>query len=132
MRNAAGDLSCDEYIKLELETAGIPFEQINVLKTTSEVPSTIIGFLDGWTFRRAWYYWVAQAKDTVLLFEFADGLHLKFGTEIRVAGSCLCLSPKEEYKNSWNLGVSLYHIDTQEGLIAFADSIRKQTAFLNR
>ena len=132
MRNAAGDEHCDDYLREELITAGIPYEEMEFFRTTSgEVPSALIGLLDGWRFRRAWYYWVAEAHDTLLLFEFADPLHQKFGQEVRVAGHCGCPSPREWYKEDWQLGVSLYHVDTQEGLNALANAIILQSASLN-
>mgnify|MGYP007100154505 FL=1 len=128
MKNAAGDVNCDVYIRQELEAANIPVTEMEILRSKGEVPSAIIGILDGWTFRRAWYYWVAQSDRSVLLFNFADPLHEKYSEAVRVDGHCGCPAPREYLKEPWCIGVNLYHVDSQEGLIALADAIRSQTA----
>lgn len=128
MKNAAGDVNCDVYIRQELEAANIPVTEHEFLRSKGEVPSAIIGILDGWTFRRAWYYWIAQSDKSVLLFQYADSLHEKHGQQVRVDGHCACPSPREWNKEQWCIGVNLYHVDSQEGLIALADAIRTQTA----
>jgi hypothetical protein len=128
MKNAAGDTNCDEYISKELEEAQISYERMDLFKQSNgEVPSAIIGFLDGWKFRRAWYYWIAEAKGTLLLFEFADELHQKFGKDVRVSGHCAAPAPRAWCSKPWQMGVDFYHVDTQEGLNALAEAIRKQT-----
>ena len=133
MINAAGDEHCDDYLRLELEEAGIPYQEMEFLrKFRGEVPSALLGILDGWTFQRAWYYWVAEAKDTSLIFHFADPLHRNYGQEVRVAGSCTCPAPREWYNEDWHTGVTLYHVDTQQGLNALADAIVLQTARLKK
>ena len=126
MKNLAGNEKCDDYIPKELEFAGIPYERFS-FKMRGEVPSNYIGFLDGWKFERAWYYWVATSEKNVLLFKYAEELHEKHGKEVRVAGHCCCPSPREWGKEPWCIGVSSYHVDTQEGLKALADTIKKQT-----
>lgn len=128
MKNAAGDKNCDVYLRQELEAANIEVCEHEFLRSKSEVPSAIIGLLDGWTFRRAWYYWIAQHDKSVLLFKYAEPLHEAYGKEVRVDGHCACPAPREWNKESWCIGVNFYHVDTQEGLIALADAIRAQTA----
>jgi hypothetical protein len=126
MKNLAGNKDCDIDIKKELAEAGIPFEEHEFLKRNSEVPSAVLAYMNGWTFKRAWYYWVASSDDNLLLFENADKLHEKFGQEVRVSGHCGCPAPREWYNKEWNLGVNLYHVDSQEGLNALAQAIRDQ------
>jgi hypothetical protein len=105
MENLAGNKEADRFIKEELYLAGIP--QIEIGRTQSEVPYTIIGRLGNWTFRRAWYYWVASVenpKDGLLLAK-AVALHEKphptddkkkiLGNVIRSGGHCGCPSPAE-------------------------------------
>lgn len=129
MKNAAGDDKCDDYLRLELEAANIPYEEMKVLrKINGEVPSAILGILDGWIFRRAWRYWVAEAKNTLLLFQYADELHKTHGQDVRVSGHCACPAPREWHHQPWCLGVSFYHVDTQDGLTQLASAIRKQTS----
>ena len=126
MRNLAGDENCDQYIPHELELADIPYHNFG-FKVGGEVPTTYKGFLDGWNFERAWYYWIARSDENLLLFKYANRLHKKFGKEVRVGGHCGCPSPKENYNRPWDIGVSLYHVDTQEGLLALANMIKQQT-----
>jgi len=128
MKNAAGDINCDEYIEQELGEAGIPFEKYEIFrKSNGEVPSSIIGILDGWEFHRNWYYWVARAKETNLQFKYADELQEIYGEDCRVAGYAGGILPREWYNNPYNTGVHAYHIDTQEALNALARMIRIQT-----
>lgn len=63
-----------------------------------------------------------------MLFKYADELHEKYGEVVRVAGHCGCPAPREWHKDPWYIGVSSYHIDTQEGLKVLADMIKKQAA----
>lgn len=125
MKNAAGDKNCDEYLREELEKANIKVVPYRRLKEyeRSEVPADVIGKVGEWTFVRAWYYWVARGP--TLPFEFADLLHEKHGRDVRVSGHCGCPSPREWYHHEWDTGVPLYHVDTQEGLNALAETLRK-------
>lgn len=125
MKNAAGDSQCDEYIRQELEEAGIEILEFPC-QIPGEVPTTLGGSLCGWKFKRAWYYWIASAKPGVVLpFDLADELHIQHGQEVRVAGHCGCPAPREWYKEGWFCGVPSYHVDTQVGLNALAAAIRK-------
>jgi hypothetical protein len=73
----------DHTIREELCQARIPVIQLPKVQDHSEVPTTVQGKLCGWTFVRAWYYWVADGP--ALLFEFADPLHEHIGQEVRRA-----------------------------------------------
>lgn len=116
MINLAGDKNCDVHIKKELEEARIEYKEFS-FAMKGEVPSKIIATGYGWMFTRAWCYWIAKAgAGTILLFDLADELHEKAGNDVRVAGHCGCPSPREWYNKPWHNGVSVYHIDTQEGL----------------
>jgi len=127
MINLAGNKDCDIEIKKELTEAGVYFEEHEFLrKNAGEVKSAILAYLNGWVFKRAWYYWVVSSDQNLLLFENADKLHEKFGKEVRVSGHCGCPSPREWYNNDWNLGVNLYHVDSQEGLNALVKAIKEQ------
>jgi len=125
MDNLADVVGCNDIISRELEIADIPYHFVG--RSSSEVPFSYVGILDGWTFTRAWRYWVARAEETVLFFGLADELHVSHGNEVRVSGHGLAPAPREWYDQPWSIGVSLYHVDTQEGLNALADAIRKQT-----
>lgn len=103
--------------KAELVAAGINVSGIPL--PHGEVPCSVIGFLSGWLFQRRWYYWAADGPG--IPCEIAERLHATHGTEVRVEGHCGCPSPRE-----WRKGfaVGSYHIDTQEGLNALADTLR--------
>ena len=126
MKNLAGDKNCDKYIPKELEEAGI--EPIKMpFKLDGEVPTHYCGYIDGWKFDRAWYYWVVKSSLNILLFKYADELHKKCGKEVRVNGDCTCPSPSECSNKPWLIGISSYHVDTQEGLKTLVDMIKLQT-----
>lgn len=101
----------------ELESAGIGWEHAD--ERYGEPQTLVVGNLHGWTFRRAWYYWIASGP--ILSNEYAMPLHESHGKSVRVSGHCGCPSPEE-----WcgDRGVGLYHVDNQEGLKALADTIR--------
>lgn len=120
--NYAGRTNVDGELETELELAGITvtkmpesFRRI----CQNEVKTIILGELYGWSFERGWRYWIAigpgiPVKEAMLL-------HEKFGKEVRVAGHAGCPSPL-----AWNkgFGTGSYHVDTQEGLRALADTIK--------
>lgn len=86
---------CDDQVRLELLAANI-----NVVEhepNQSEVPTIFHGELHGWTFYRAWYYWIATPTDSMngLPLDIAEQLHEKYGQEVRVAGHCACPPPVE-------------------------------------
>lgn len=126
--NLAGDENCDVVIEQELTEAGIPhFKGMNKKKT--EVPSQIYAGYKGWEFERAWYYWRAVTTNSNSLpFGIAQGLFERMGRICRVAGHACGVSPTEWYNKSWQSGVDLYHIDTQEGLNEFVKAIDLSTS----
>jgi hypothetical protein len=141
MKNLAGETKADLYILKELDEAGIGI--IEGERSRGEVPHTLTGSLADWNFSRAWYYWVADAKKGLgLPLDVATELHnkeysikgerelRKYGNVIRVAGHAGC-PPPEEWADEFPISskekgsfVRLYHVDSQEGLNALADSIR--------
>jgi hypothetical protein len=121
MKNYAGKDDKDEEIAEELRLAGISLVKLpEFMRDKNEVKTVIMGELYKWGFRRAWYYWVADGPGLPL--EEAMELHEKWGNVVRVDGHCCCPSPLE-----WNEGFAtgLYHVDSQEGLNALADMIRR-------
>ncbi len=120
--NMAGVEACDEVLEKELLEAGI---EVHILPISigGEVPTKIIGSVQGWNFERAWYYWVAKGPG--ISVEDATDLFNTHGQEVRTDGHCGCPSPKE-----WNgnFGTGMYHVDTQEGLNALAATIKKIAA----
>lgn len=145
--NKAGDhADTNAILTAELHAAGIPtiFDQFNWDSRNSETPknytletwqeshyatlfrnssgevkTSITGFLYGWKFERAWYYWTATGPG--IPPDAAMKLHETHGKDVRVAGHCGCPSPLEWYKG---MAVPNYHIDTPDGLKALADLIR--------
>lgn len=115
MINLAGARDVDGVIRQELSEADIQI--IGEQSSTGEVPYTLTGTLNGWSFRRAWYYWVAHAPEGQgLSLEAATELHNKqypaeaeallnmgrgtskpqtYGEVVRVVGHCGCPPPEE-------------------------------------
>ena len=123
MDNYAGKSDKDDEIATELNLAGIEVHRYEMLRDRGEVKTAVIGSLYGWSFSRAWYYWVAKGPG--IPPAYADVLHKHYGEEVRVDGDCTCPSPKEMFKG---FAVGHYHVDTQIGLKALADVIRKVIA----
>lgn len=104
MINLAGRKDANKYIEEELYLASIP---LHTETSTGEVSYTIIGKLEGWIFRRAWYYYMVSCPDGLgLPYNIAAKLHDKkypisdeqcstLGQSIRVNGHCGCPHPKE-------------------------------------
>lgn len=104
--------------KSELEAAGIKVSNFNIV-LRGEVPSCALGSLSGWSFQRAWYYWIAEGPGIPI--EIVEKLHASHGRQVRVEGHCGCPSPLE-----WRKGFAIgsYHVDSPEGLRALADTLR--------
>ncbi|MCB1865792.1 MAG: hypothetical protein KDG50_10200 [Chromatiales bacterium] len=130
--NRAGDHpDTDDILRGELRAAGIPTIQEAdgkppeymaefFRRASGEVKTSVIGTLHGWTFKRAWTYWVASGPGIEI--EAAQRLHEEHGTYVRVAGHCASPSPGEFFLG---LACGNYHVDTQEGLNAIARTIRE-------
>lgn len=129
--NRAGDHAhTDDALRAELKAAGIPTLQEEagrepdyladtLRRTSGEVKTSVSGVLHGWSFERAWYYWVARGPGIAV--EDAMALHKAHGQAVRVGGHCGCPSPAEYYHG---LACGLYHVDDAAGLRALADCIR--------
>lgn len=128
--NKAGDhQDTDDILKKELEMAGInvypedgkedPFLKGVLRGSSGEVKTSIRGNLHYWSFERAWNYWIAKGPGIDV--DTAEKLHQKFGKEVRVDGHAAAPSPREHFKG---LACGHYHIDTQTGLKALADTIK--------
>lgn len=129
--NKAGDhADTDGILRAELKAAGIlTFQEDEgkgeeylaefLRKTSGEVKTSIRGTLHGWVFTRNWYYWVAKGPG--IEASAAEALHAKYGNVVRVDGDGGCPNPIDRCKG---LSVGVYHVDTQEGLKALADTIK--------
>jgi len=106
MRNLAGVKEADVFIQEELLLAGIDAVKGELNK--GEVPYTITGKVGNWSFRRAWYYWIASAPEGEgLPLVAAQELHNRpypiegdnrpktYGQVVRVGGDCGCPPPEE-------------------------------------
>lgn len=113
----------DALLTQELVLAGIepcPMPESFREKQGGECHTCVIGSLHGWTFKRAWYYWMAEGPGIPI--QYAMPLHEAHGTSVRVEGHCGCPSPLEYCKG---FPVTSYHIDNQDGLNALAEVIRR-------
>ena len=92
MKNLAGNRDCDKIIVVELCRAGI--EIVQGKRSNTEVPASVTGRLGGFTFHRAWYYWVVLGNMPLPIAEelYRDEVGK---TDIRVEGHCGCPPPAE-------------------------------------
>ena len=92
MINLAGNKECDKTIREELSQANIPIIELGA-KMEREVPSSVIGLLNGFKFIRAWYYWMVFGD---MPLEYAKDIYSKYkDLNIRVAGHCGNPPPEE-------------------------------------
>ena len=121
MKNLAGNKECDQTITEELTAAAIPTKEVE--QTRSEVPYTVVGDLSPWELNRAWYYWMASAPEGQgLPEEIAETMNTTFSDVVRVAGFSGGTGVKEWLSAKGT--IDTYHIDTQEGLNAFAAVVK--------
>jgi hypothetical protein len=125
MKNYAGVTDADDAIAAELIEAGIVVHRMPELFRTHhpEMRTIIMGELHGWTFKRQWYYWAAEGPGIEI--NAAERLHSTHGKVVRVDGHCGCPSPREWFKG---LACGSYHVDTQDGLNALAQTINSLVA----
>ena len=109
----------DNTLAKELEAAGIEVLRMLSPIRHPEVKTKVVGGVKWWSFERQWYYW--SAKGPGIPPDIAEELHSRFGKEVRVDGHCGCPSPTEWFKG---FAVGRYHIDTPEGLLALAETIK--------
>lgn len=94
MENLAGQENCDRVIRSELTKARIHI--VEGEKSKGEVPFTLTGELHGFTFRRAWYYYVVSGD--VPLYVAHELYQDPIGVDdVRVDGHCGCPPPGEPY-----------------------------------
>lgn len=121
----------DQTVEAELHAAGLvsmaasfgPSIWETFRKSAGEVPTKHVGMFPdgsgiGWTFKRAWYYWVCSGPG--IPPDDANKLHETHGQQVRVDGHCGCPSPEEWCKG---FAVGLYHVDTPEGLAALVKTL---------
>ena len=122
--NRAGQTDTDDAIAFELEDAGIEVHRLELLrKTSGEVKTSVRGELHGWSFTRAWRYWIAEGPGIELAA--ADALYAAHPETVRIDGHCGCPSPREWFKG---LAVGHYHVDSPAGLKGLADTIKALVA----
>lgn len=141
MKNLAGIDDCDAHILRELTEAGID-PVYHSRRSKGEVAATVTGELGfgSFVFRRAWYYWVVEGNVPI---ELARKMYaVEERRDVRVSGHCGCPPPDEWAEPSekelrrrckaesmdydfWKdmRMVTLYHIDSQEGLNFFVRAV---------
>lgn len=121
MINLAGTGN-DEQAKKELEEAGIEiFAYPESYRTSNECKLTVVGTVGPWLFTRSWYYWVAKGPG--INIEQAVQLNEKYGTVVRADGYAGGIEDLWDHFKGFAVGT--YHIDSQEGLNAFAALLKK-------
>ena len=123
MNNLAGNTTevCDENIFKELNQANIEVDPVDN-RFNKEVPTHFVGKKSGWTFTRAWYYWVAMSDKGIVL-DIANKMNEEWAETIRVVGCSGGTDPKG-WLNDHGC-IDSYHIDTQEGLNHFAGVLER-------
>lgn len=96
MQNLAGRPNATAVAAQELQQAGVP---ITILpEPWGEPQSWAGGELPGFTFRRAWRYWVVEGR---MPLAAARLIHAHpNGAEVRVNGNCTAPAP-EDYQVEW-------------------------------
>lgn len=93
MNNLAGITQdrADNYVRYELERARIPVHAFEP-GAASEVQAKLYGVLPGFTFRRAWRYWVVEGLVPIAVAErlYADPVG---ATDVRADGDSGCRPP---------------------------------------
>ncbi len=85
----------DKKVREELEIAGIPVYSFGLLD--NEVKTYYIGILNGFTFVRSWYYWVAQGN---MPLKYAKEIYNKYkDLDIRTYGIAGNDPPEKWAKN---------------------------------
>jgi hypothetical protein len=123
MINLAGHPDCDRIIRHELERARI--EIVEGERRPREVPYTVTGRLNVWTFRRAWYYWVAAGQ---LPLDVAQRLYADpvGKTDVRVAGHCGCPPPEPPWLVYFDAdGIRLLHDPDGKEAQFYADFVER-------
>lgn len=154
MRNLAGNIHCDEFIRAEFRTAGVDIV-VHERRLLNEVPATVTGELGGgeYVFVRGWYYWVVRGK--VPLRIAREMYTVEERRDVRVDGHCMSPSPEDHAEPSLKelrricedeskdpdhmfemlkdtRTVNLYHIDSQEGLNFFVTHLKKGDSQVKR
>lgn len=125
----AENKNCDIYIAQELTEAGIPIIQLDYKSTGSreEVPFTKAGKLFDLTFIRDWSYWRVHGpvSQKIAIELYNDPIGKKV---IRCDGYAGGVNPdnSEAYKPCVDGFINTYHIDSEEGLVLFASTIKKK------
>ena len=107
-RNLAGRSYADEVIRSELNRASIPIVECD---NDGEVPSTIGGRLDDFTFVRGWRYWRVKG---LMPYAMACYIHRRRGGEVRTGGFAGGIHPKQ-YGTDWLTadGVEIWPADQE-------------------
>lgn len=123
MENYAGRSDKDKEIGYELKIADIKIHELPEFcrDKNGEVKTIIIGTLSGWSFKRYWYYWVCNGPGIPPMY--AERLNKTHGDVVRIDGCGYSDAQFAEHCKGFAVGS--YHVDTQEGLIALANTIRQ-------
>lgn len=124
MLNLAGQTTghANAYIEDELTEAHIHMLKTHVSK--GEVRASIVGSHGLFEFVRAWSYWIVKGPVPIdIAWEMYCDPRGK--DDVRVAGHCGCPEPIEPWIEiiDGKEYVTLYHIDTQDGLNLFAEKV---------
>lgn len=137
--NLAGVKNCDEQIRKELREAGIKVIQQDY-NSSNEVPFSNFGKLGQFTFVRAWYYWCVYGNVPLNVANEIYNNPLGY-RDVRTCGYAGNIDPNEmkydvyvhdDYSSFEKIYViDSYHIDSQDGLNYFTETLRKHNLILS-
>jgi len=120
MKNLAGvdGLLADSQVIQELNAAGIT--PVRGVRHTGEVAASVTGKLGKFVFTRRWYFWAVEGKVplSVALEMYANQAMERY---IRADGFSSGVDPQERAVCGQ---ITVYHIDTQEGLNFFVETLK--------
>ena len=116
MLNLAGRKDCDQFIRKELNKAGIPIIARDL--TRREVPASIAGQLGPFSFERGWYYWVVRGP---MPLHIARKLHRHpEGRAIRATGDA-CGEHPTQFAVRMHKGKEVAPTEEQADWLAFCE-----------
>lgn len=126
----------------QFELTEVPYSMVGVLTHKNERLEEFVNFtkrfsdsktIEGWdkyfefVFVRRWYYWSVKGYVPLKVAQeiYADSVGRR---AVRAGGDCACRPPETWIEKHYVAGqdvVSSYHIDNQEGLNLFVETVKK-------
>jgi hypothetical protein len=109
----------NSFLRSELLQAGIGVTD-SIVNLCCHVQTSISGTLGPWSFLREEMYWVAEGPGMPM--QAAMELQADYASTVRVGGVAGGTDPRKYFSG---FSIPVYHIDTHEGLLAFANKLKE-------